>query len=148
MAQDKIPQEDDLEVINLDLDIDSNSQDSKRDDDQDSISRLIASTQKELFGPALKEAASAARRTRPWRPIAPTDTPASSARAGKGASFAAETIFHERTPTPPADTNRDCVVRMRFKLQPCDVQETLVGLLAHCLGVLQERDKTACILNG
>jgi hypothetical protein len=36
---------------------------------------------------------------------------------------------------------------MRFKLQPCDVQETLVGLLAHCLAVLQERDKTACILN-
>ncbi len=36
---------------------------------------------------------------------------------------------------------------MRFKLQPCDVQETLVGLLAHCLLVLQERDKPACILN-
>jgi hypothetical protein len=36
---------------------------------------------------------------------------------------------------------------MRFKLQPCDVQETLLGLLGHCLSVLQERDKSACILN-
>ena len=36
---------------------------------------------------------------------------------------------------------------MRFKLQPCDVQETLVGLVTHCLSVLQERDKLSCILN-
>ena len=36
---------------------------------------------------------------------------------------------------------------MRFKLQPCDVQETLVGLLAHCLAMLQERGKAMCIFN-
>ena len=41
----------------------------------------------------------------------------------------------------------ECVVRMRFKLQPCDIQETLVGLVSHCLSVLQERDKMVCILN-
>ena len=82
---------DDLKVTQLDLDTDSVGQDSHTDEDQDSISCLIASTRKVLFGPALKEAASTARRTRSWHPIAPTDTPAHSARGGKGASFAAET---------------------------------------------------------
>ena len=36
---------------------------------------------------------------------------------------------------------------MQFKLQLCNVQETLIGFLAHCLTVLPERDKLACILN-
>jgi hypothetical protein len=73
-------------------------------------------------------------------------------REGKGATFAAETIFHERSSTPTegnkaAAGTQDCVVCMRFKLQSCNVQETLVGLLAHCFAVLQERDKVVCILN-
>ena len=71
---------------------------------------------------------------------------------GKGATFSTETVFHERSSTTTDGGNialkpNICVVRMRFKLQPCNVQETLVGLLAHCLLVLQERDKSACILN-
>jgi len=36
---------------------------------------------------------------------------------------------------------------MQFKLQPCDIREILLGLLGHCLSALQERDKSACILN-
>ncbi len=61
-------------------------------------------------------------------------------------------VFHERASTPTdgdkttLKTN-ECVVHMQFKLQPCNIQETLVGLLGHCLSVLQERDKSACILN-
>ena len=72
--------------------------------------------------------------------------------ASRSATFAAETVFHQRSSTPTdgdktSPKTNECVVRMRFKLQPCDVQETLLGLLGHCLSVLQERDKSACILN-
>ncbi len=79
--------------------------------------------------------------------------PAQAERGGKGATFTAETIFHECSSTPTegikaAAGTQDCVVCMRFKLQPCNVhQETLIGLLAHCLAMLQERDKAACIIN-
>ena len=152
MAQEKAQQEDDLEVTSLTLDIDDDGDKSGTDEDQGSIGKLISSTRKELFGSALKEATDRASRTRSWRPITSKDTPAQAERGGKGATFAAETIFHERSSTPTegikaAAGTQDCVVCMRFKLQPCDVQETLIGLLAHCLAVLHERDKAACILN-
>jgi hypothetical protein len=135
------------------LEIDGNGGTSAEEDDQNSIARAISSTRKELFASASSKSLSkSSRAAKAWRPIIPRDTPAEDAAASKGATFAAETVFHERSPTPtdgdtPTPGENDCVVRIRFKLQPCDVQETLVGLLAHCLSVLQERDKSACVLN-
>jgi hypothetical protein len=160
MAQDKA-QEDDLDIRLLDLNLDDDKDASVTDDDQDSIAKAISSTRKELFGSAKgraiegkvnKGATETVRCTKTWRPIIPRDTPAQAEGGGKGATFSAETIFHEQSLTPTdrakiASKHHECVVGMHFKLQPCDVQETLVGLLAHCLAVLQERDKSACILN-
>jgi hypothetical protein len=160
MAQDKA-QEDDLDVRLLDLNLDDNKDASGTDDDQGSIAKAISSTRKELFGSAKgrviegkvnKGATETVRHTKTWRPIIPRDTPAQAEGGGRGATFTAETIFHEQSLTPTdlakiASKHHKCVVHMRFKLQPCDVQETLVGLLAHCLAVLQERDKSVCILN-
>ena len=137
----------------MDIGLDDNKDASGTKDDQDSMARAISSTQKELFAFALsKDSTATAQRTRTWRPITPKDTLAQAEEEGKGATFAAKTVFHKRSSTPTDGGNiaskpNDCVGRMRFKLQPCDVQETLVGLLAHCLLVLQERDKPACILN-
>jgi hypothetical protein len=160
MAQDKA-QEDDFDVRLLDLNLDDNKDASRTDDNQDSIAKAISSTRKELFGSAKgraiegevnKGATETVRRTKTWQPIIPRDTPAQAEGGGRGATFAAETIFHKQSSTPTdrakiASKHHKCVVHMRFKLQPCDIQETLVGLLAHCLAVLQERDKLACILN-
>ena len=105
---------------------------------------------KELFASASSSRSS--RANKPWRPINPKDTPTQEAAASRSATFAAKTVFHERASTPTdgektSSKTNECVVRMRFKLQSCDVQETLLGLLGHCLSVLQERDKSACILN-
>ena len=159
MVQDKA-QEDNLEVRSLDFNLDDDKEASGTDDDQDSIDKAITRTRKELFGSAKgrvtesganKVATEMVRRNQTWRPITPKDTPAQAEGGGRGATFSAETIFHERSSTPTdgatiASKHHECVVRMRFKLQPCDVQGTLVGLLPYCLAVLQERDKSVCIL--
>ncbi len=143
----------DLDIQSLELEIDGNGGTSAEEDNQNSIARAISSTRKELFASASsKSSAKLSRAAKAWRPIIPRDTPAEDVAASKGATFAAKTVFHERSPTPTdGDTTtpkkNDCVVRMRFKLQPCNVQETLIGLIAHCLLVLQERDKSACVLN-
>ncbi len=143
------------------MNLDNNKDASGTDDDQDSIAKAISSTRKELFGSAKgraiegkvnKGATETVHHTKTWRPIIPRDTPAQAEGGGRGATFAAETIFHEQSLTPTdctkiASKHHKCVVHMHFKLQPSDVQETLVGLLAHCLAVLQERDKSACILS-
>jgi hypothetical protein len=145
----------------LDLNLDDDKEASGTEDNQDSIAKAISSTRKELFGSAKgrateggvnKGATQTARRKKTWRPIIPRDMPAQAEGGGRGPTFSAETVFHERSSTPAdgatiASKHHECVVRMRFNLQPCDVQESLVGLLAHCLAVLQERDKSACILN-
>jgi hypothetical protein len=151
MARDTEP-DDDLDIQSLELEIDGDGGTSANEDDQNSIARAISSTRKELFASASsKSLAKSSRVAKAWRPIIPRDTPAEDAVASKGATFAAETVFHKRSPTP-TDGNtttpgkNDCVVRMRFKLQPWDVQETLIGLIGHCLSVLQERDKS-CVLN-
>jgi hypothetical protein len=151
MARDS-DKDDDLDVgSSLTMDIDDTGDTLDGGDDQDSIARAISSTPKELFATASSRSSSkSTRSTKAWRPI--TDTSRQDAGASRGATFAAETVFHERSATPTegdasASKTNDCVVRIRFKLQPCDVQETLIGLLAHCLSVLQERDKSACILN-
>ena len=123
------------------------------EDDQDSVVRAISSTRKELFASSLSKASNAmTQSTRAWKPITTKDTPAQAEGGGKGTTFSAETVFHERSSTPTDIGNialkpNVCVVQMRFKLQPWDIQETLVGLFRHCLSVLQERDKSACILN-
>ena len=151
MAHDST-KEDNLDVQPLTIDA-GEDDDSGMETDQDSVARAIASTRKELFAASLaKERPSLSRRAKSaWVPIASRATPATADGASKGATFASETVFHERVATPTdMDASlkpNECVVRMRFKLQPCDIQETLVGLVGHCLSVLQERDKTACILN-
>jgi hypothetical protein len=145
-------QDDKLDVQPLNIGLDDNEDASGTKDDQDSVARAISSTWKKLFASALsKDSTATARRMRTWRPITPKDLLAQAERGGKGAIFATETVFHECSSTPTGGNNiasklNDCVVRMLFKLQPCDVQKNLVGLLAHCLLVLQERDKLACIL--
>ena len=69
--------------------------------------------------------------------------------------FAKGTVFNKKTPTDMDATetmsykNHKCVACLRFKMVhgSTDVQEMLMGLLDHCLIVLHERDKTACIRN-
>ena len=144
---------DKLDILLLDIGLDDDEATLGTKDDQDSVARAISSTRKELFASSLSKAAnSTTRGKRAWKPITSKDTLAQADGGGKGATFSAKTVFHERSTTPTdgsntASTANVCVVRMRFKLQPCDVQETLIGLLAHCLSVLHERDKSACILN-
>ena len=140
-----------LDVQSLEvMEIDGNEDAASKKDNQDSIDWAISSSRKELFASASSLQSSCANK--PWRPINPKDTPTQEAAASRSATFAAKTVFHERASTPTdgektSSKTNECVVRMRFKLQSCDVQETLLGLLGHCLSVLQERDKSACILN-
>ena len=146
MAQDTA-QDDELDILPLDLGLEDNEDAPGTEDEQDSVARAISSTPKELFASSLSKAANATTRsTRMWKPITPKDTPAQAEGGGKDDTFSAMTVFHERSPTPTDGGNiaskpNNCVECMCFKLQPYDVQETLVGLLAHCLSVLQERDK-------
>jgi hypothetical protein len=145
--------DDNLDIQPLELEIDGNGGASAEEDDQDSIARAISSTRKELFAStSSKSLSKSSGAATAWRPINPRDTPAQDVDASKGATFAAKTVFHEHSSTPTdgdktTSRKNDCMVRIRFKLQPCNVQETLIGLLAHCLLVLQERDKSACVLN-
>jgi hypothetical protein len=149
MARDA-EKDNELDVESLVIEIDDEEDASAEKDDQDSIARAISSAWKELFVSA--SGTKSSRPNKAWPPITSKDTPTQDAGASRGATFAAKTVFHEHSSTP-ADGNKttsktnDCVVRMRFKLQPCNVQETLVGLLAHCLSVLEEWDKSACVLN-
>ncbi len=76
-----------------------------------------------------------------------------------GATFAADTNFKEReaqaakkTPgkeTTLVDKPKECVAQICIKILPGaeDIQETVLGLMHHCLTILQERDDTACFLN-
>ena len=152
MARDTA-QDDDFDILPLDIGLEDDEAALGTEDDQDSVARAIYSTRKELFASSLSKAANATTRsTRMWKPITPKDTPAQAEGGGKDDTFSARTVFHERSPTPTDGGNIASkpnvgVVRMRFKLQPCNVQKTLIGLLAHCLSVLHERDKSACILN-
>ena len=150
MARDA-EKDDDLEIESLGvIEIDGEEDASMEEDDQDSIAMAISSARKTLFASA--SGTKSSRSNKSWKPITAKDTSTQDAVASRSATFAAETVFHERAPTPTdgdktTSKTNECVVRMRFKLQPCDVQETLIGLLAHCLSVLQERDKSACVLN-
>ena len=141
MAQDTA-QDDELDILPLDLGLEDNEDAPGTEDEQDSVARAISSTPKELFASSLSKAANATTRsTRTGKPITPKDTPAQAESGSKGATFSAKTVFHECSSTPTDGGNISskpniCVVHMRFKLQPCNVQETLIGLLAHCFSVL------------
>jgi len=132
------------------LEIDGEEDASSEKEDQDSIARAISSARKELFASA--SGTKLSQSNKPWRPINPKDTSTQDAVVSRSATFAAKMVFHKRASTPTdgdktsSKTNK-CVVRMQFKLQPCDVQDTLLGMFGHCLLVLQEWDKSACILN-
>jgi hypothetical protein len=142
MTQDT-EKDNELDVQSLEgMEIDGEEDASFEKDDQDSIARAISSARKELF--ASTSGTKPSRSNKPWRPINPKDISTKDAVASRSATFAASTPMDGDKTT--SRTNK-CVVRMRFKLQSCDVQETLLGLLGHCLSVLQERDKSACILN-
>jgi hypothetical protein len=151
MAQDT-SLDNELDILPLDIGLDDDEATLGTKNDQDSVARAISSTRKELFASSLcKAATSTTQGKRAWKPIISKDTPLQAEGGGEGATFSAETVFHERSTTPTdssntASTANVCVVRMRFKLQPCNVQESLICLLAHCLSVLHERDKSACIL--
>ena len=74
IAQEKAQQEDNLEVTSLSLNIDDDGDKSGTDEDQGSIGKLISSTRKKLFGPALKDITNKALCARSWRPITYKDT--------------------------------------------------------------------------
>ena len=73
----------------------------------------------------------------------------------KAALFTGGGVFNKKTPTNKDDTekkstkNHEYIACLQFKVVhgSTGVQETLVGLLDHCLRILHEQDKTACILN-
>ncbi len=152
MARDA-EKDNELDIQSLGMEIDNKGDASTEKDDQDSITRVISSTRKELFtSAAIKSFSKSSGAAKIWHPITTRDMPAQGVGVSRGATFAAEMVFHEHSSTPTDGDKmtlrtNDCVVRIRFKLQPCNVKETLVGLFAHCLLVLQERDKSACILN-
>ena len=130
MARDA-EKDNELEVESLGvMEIDGEENASSKKDDQDSIARAISSARKELFvsGPGTKSSQS----NKPWRPITSKGTSTQDAVASRSATFTAKTVYHKHASTPTdgdkmTSTTNECVVHMQFKLQPCDVQETLVG---------------------
>ena len=114
----------------------------------------------------------ATSKSRKWKPIKRPEKIATSTSdntpivdltgtdSRRGTSFAADTNFKEKekaastTTTGPGkatetDELREVVVQLRIKILPGaeDVQETVLGLMHHCLTVLKERDETACFVN-
>ncbi len=77
----------------------------------------------------------------------------------RGATFAVDTNFKEREAQVAKRTQgkgttldeklKECVSQIRIEILPGakDIQETVLGLMQHCLVILQERDDTACFLN-
>jgi hypothetical protein len=99
--------DDNLDIQPLDLGIDGDGKTSANKDDQNSVTREISSTRKELFESAsTKSSVKSSKAATAWRPIVTRDTPAEATAASKGATFAAETVFHERSPPPLTATRR------------------------------------------
>jgi hypothetical protein len=106
MARDT-EKDDNLDIQSLGMEIDGNGDASAEEDDQDSIVRAISSTRKELFAStSSKSLSKLSGAAKAWRPITPRDTPAQDVGASRGATFAAETVFHERSSTPRTATRR------------------------------------------
>ncbi len=92
---------DDLDIQSLELEIDGNGDAPTEENYQDNIARAISSTRKELFVSASSKSLSKlSGAAKAWCPITPRDTPAQAADASRGATFAAETVFHECSSTP------------------------------------------------
>ncbi len=58
----------------------------------------------------------------------------------------------KRTPgkgTTLDDELKECVAQIRIKILPGakDIKETVLGLMQHCLTILQDRADTECFLN-
>jgi hypothetical protein len=87
-----------LDVLPLEvMEIDGKKVASSKNDDQDSIARAISSVRKELFASASSRKLSLSNK--PWRPITPKDTSMQDAVASRSATFAAKTVFHQRSST-------------------------------------------------
>jgi hypothetical protein len=142
---------------------------------EDSLSNMIASAQKTLFSTPLAQdnndnkITMAKSRSKNWVPIKAAErtntrtakktastAPSSSC---KGATFAVGTNFREqeaptakKTPAKKEETTammKECIAQVHVKILAgvADIQETVMGLLGHCLVILQERNKTACSVN-
>jgi len=120
MARD-VEKDDELDVLSLEvMEIDGEEVASYEKDDQDSIARAISSARKELFASASSKKSS--RFNKPWKPITSKDTSTQDAEASRSATFAAETVFHQRSSTltdgdKTSSKTNECVVRMQFKLR-------------------------------
>ena len=104
MARDA-EKDDDLEIESLGvIEIDGEEDASSEEHDQDSIAKAIFSARKALFASA--SGTKSSRSNKSWRPITAKDTSTQDAVASRSATFAAETVFHERAPTPQTATRR------------------------------------------
>ena len=89
--------DDDLEIESLGvIEIDGEEDASMEEDDQDSIAMAISSARKALFASA--SGTKSSRSNKSWKPITAKDTSTQDAVASSSATFAAETVFHERAP--------------------------------------------------
>jgi hypothetical protein len=116
-----VEKDDELDVLSLEvMEIDGEEVASARKDDQDSIERAISSARKELFASASSKKSS--HSNKPWRPITSKDISTQDAVASKSATFAAETVFHQRSSTPTdgdktSPKTNECVVRFARQWQ-------------------------------
>ena len=128
---------------------------SPAEDADDAIT--LATSKSRKWKPIKRSEKTAASGTESGIPVVDLTGPGSNRR---GTTFAATTNFKERekaaavtTPGPGNATKEDelkeVVAQVRIKILPGaeDIQETVLGLMHHCLTVLKERDKTACFVN-
>jgi hypothetical protein len=129
-----------------------------------SLADLITSTKKALFEsrPAAEDNQTVTTNcSRKWVPINKTsgnktEEVTTLGTGCKGTSFAEGTNFVAKDAptkkTPAKDMNtkiNDCVVKIKLKILHGvnDVQETVIGMMDHCLTILHECNKRACFLN-
>ena len=128
---------------------------SPAEDTDDAIT--VATSKSKKWYPIKRNEKAAASSTNSGIPVVDLTGPGSNRR---GTTFATNTNFKERekaaaatTPGPGKATEEDelkeVVAQIRIKILPGaeDIQETVLGLMHHCLSVLKERDKTACFVN-
>jgi hypothetical protein len=151
------------------LDIDSNtksdSKESGNDSHADSLRNLITSARKTLFNstpPAEnKDTTITSGCLTRWVPIWKTgdkDVTAATGSLRKGATFVADMNFKQQDPPPAKKTPskgqggklNKCMVKAQLKVTQgaTNVQQTVLGLMDHCLAVLHKQDKMVCVING
>jgi hypothetical protein len=129
-----------------------------------SLADLIASTKKAPFEsrPAAEDDQTVTTNRNPkWVPINKTssnkteeattsDTGCKGASFAEGTNFAAKDASAKKTPAKNMNAKiNDCVVKIKLKILHGvnDVQETVIGMMDHCLTILHKRNKRACFLN-